>query len=590
MNISERIAALRSTMADHKLDAYIIPSTDPHMSEYVPLRWTAREWISGFTGSAGTVVITQKEAGLWTDSRYFIQAQKQIEGSGIQLMKMGLSQTPGIAPWLIQQLDKEASIGFDGACMSMTMAKNLKHDLSGINAHLIGEFDLIESLWIDRPEIPRAQMFAHQEKYAGKSRLQKLEMIRQQMNLTGTNHHFMGSLDDIAWTFNIRGNDVSYNPVVVAYALITNEKATLYIQESKVPTEFIDKLALDNIQIADYYQIFSDLKHLPASTSVLLDPLRTNDKIFNNISANIVERENPSQLMKSIKNKIEIEGTKRAMTKDGIALTQFCYWLENTLGKEKITEITIMEKLRDFRAQQKDFMGESFGSIVAYGPHAASPHYSSTPESDVELQEKGLLLIDSGGQYIHGTTDITRTFTLGPLTQEEKTDFTLVLKGTIQLSMAKFPHGTRGCNLDILARQALWQNGRNYGHGTGHGVGCFLNVHEGPQSIRQEIKEQAILPGMITSNEPGLYREGKHGIRHENMILCKEAEKTQFGEFLCFETLTLCPFDTRGIIADLLDNNEKQWLNNYHRWVFDTIAPHLDAKHKIWLQNKTKAL
>jgi Xaa-Pro aminopeptidase len=590
MDIPERIAALRKLMEEKQLQAYIIPSTDPHMSEYVPSHWTAREWISGFTGSAGTVVVTQNTAGLWTDSRYFIQAETQLENSGIELYKLGLPETPAIQDWLLNNLSKDTSVGFDGACVSLILSRNLKSSLGDKNIHIVGDYDLVDQIWTNRPEIPDAPVFTHDLQYCGKSRTEKLSEIRSEMEKLEADYHFIGSLDDIAWTFNLRGQDVDYNPVVVAYAMINKNSTRLYLNEVKVPLQVVQELSEDGIEIVEYEKIFSDLEELPASATVLIDQSRTNRKIYDHISANIIERENPSQLLKSQKNSTEIEGMKQAMVKDGVALTHFYHWLEQNLGTEKITELTMMEKLKYFRSQQEDFKGESFNSIVGYGEHGAIVHYSSTTETDVEIQAESFVLIDSGAQYLDGTTDITRTIPLGPLSEEQKTDFTLVLKGMIQLSMAKFPKGTRGCNLDILARQPLWEHGRNYGHGTGHGVGCFLNVHEGPQSIRQEIKEQAILPGMISSNEPGLYREGKYGIRHENLILCKEDKESEFGEFLDFETLTLCHFETRAIQTDLLTEKERNWLNNYHQTVFEKLSPLLDETHREWLQRKTAAI
>lgn len=590
MTVAEKISALRFLMSEKDIQAYIVTSSDPHMSEYVPDRWKAREWISGFSGSAGTVIITSDKAGLWTDSRYFLQAEQQLRNSGIELFKMGQPETPTAFEWLASQLPIKANIGFDGTCFSVSQTRELKNFLGDLDIHIVDEYDLVAEIWDNCPSLPSEEIFDHEVKYSGRTRYSKLTKIRNEMTKNGCNYHFVGSLDDVAWIFNIRGNDVDFNPLTLAYAVIGNQTATLYLNEDNVPESLIKNLSSDEIYIADYKQIFKDLDSLPGSANVLLDINRTNLKIYNSISANIIEKENPSQLLKSIKNEVEIEGMKNAMRKDGIALTQFYFWLEENLGKTKITEFTVMKKLKEFRSAQVDFKGESFGSIVGYKDHGAHPHYSTTVESDVEIKAEGILLIDSGAQYLDGTTDITRTIPLGDLTEEEKTDFTLVLKGMIQLSMAKFPKGTRGCNLDTLARQALWKNGRNYGHGTGHGVGCFMNVHEGPQSIRQEIKEQAILPGMITSNEPGLYRIGKYGIRHENLILCYESEISEFGEFLEFESITLCHFETKGILPELLTQEERMWLNNYHQKVYNLISPELDEKHQVWLKEKTKAI
>ncbi|PKQ64135.1 hypothetical protein BZG01_14735 [Labilibaculum manganireducens] len=590
MTVAERVSALRSLLHEKNIHAYIITSTDPHMSEYVPDRWTTRQWLSGFTGSAGTLIITQEKAGLWTDSRYFLQAETQLAGSGIELFKMGTAGTPTQNEWLSGELPINPNVGFDGTCFSVAQTRELKNKLGDLGINIIEEFDLVNEIWESRPKLPNQSIFDHEVSYSGQTRYSKLLQIRKKMKECECNFHFVGSLDDVAWIFNIRGNDIDYNPLALAYAVIGIESATLYLGEDQISNDLIQKLTEDEIYIADYGQIFNDLDKIPGSASVLLDVNRTNLNAFYSISANIVERENPSQLLKSIKNDVETDGMKNAMKKDGVALTQFYYWLEENIGKTKITEFTVMGKLKEFRSLQKNFKGESFGSIVGYKDHGAHPHYSTTPESDVEIKAEGLLLIDSGGQYLDGTTDITRTIPMGELNEEEKTDFTLVLKGMIQLAMAKFPKGTRGCNLDILARQALWNRGKNYGHGTGHGVGCFMNVHEGPQSIRQEIKDQALLPGMITSDEPGFYREGFYGIRHENLILCCQEETTQFGEFLSFETITLCHFETKGIIYELLTPEERQWLNNYHQKVYDILSPELDESHQNWLKEKTKAI
>lgn len=590
MTVADRVNALRSLLHEKDIHAYIITSSDPHMSEYVPDRWTTRQWLSGFTGSAGTLVITQKKAGLWTDSRYFLQAETQLAGSGIELFKMGTAGTPSQNEWLSDKLPINPNVGFDGTCFSVAQTRELKNKLGDLGINIVEEFDLVNEIWESRPELPNKLIYDHEISYSGQTRYSKLLKIRKQMKECECNFHFVGSLDDVAWIFNIRGSDVDYNPLALAYAIIGIESATLYLSEDQISNDLIQKLAEDEIYIADYTQVFNDLSEITGSSSVLLDVNRTNLNAYNSISANIVERENLSQLLKSVKNEVEIAGMKNAMKKDGVALTQFYYWLEENIGKTKITEFTVMNKLKEFRSFQKDFKGESFGTIAGYKDHGAHPHYSTTPESNVEIKGEGILLIDSGAQYLDGTTDITRTIPMGELSEEEKTDFTLVLKGMIQLAVAKFPRGTRGCNLDILARQALWKRGKDYGHGTGHGVGCFMNVHEGPQSIRQEIKDQALLPGMITSDEPGFYRKGFYGIRHENLILCCAQETTQFGEFLNFETITLCHFETKGIITKLLIPEEREWLNNYHQKVYEIISPELDDKHKNWLKEKTKTI
>ncbi len=590
MTIFDRVNALRTLMIEKNIHAYIITSSDPHMSEYVPEHWTSRQWLSGFTGSAGTVVVTHDKAGLWTDSRYFLQAEKQLKGSGIQLFKMGVPGVPTQYQWLLSELNQEARIGFDGTCFSVTQTNELKNALGNLSISIHEEEDLINEIWTDRPPLPKHKIFEHPVEFSGQSRSEKLNSIRKEMKKLDAKHHFVGSLDDIAWIFNLRGKDVDFNPVTVAYALINENTCSLYLDISKLDEPLILSLNADGINLADYSEIYADLKELPNSENVLLDNNRSNLRIYNSITANITERENPSQLLKSQKNATEIKGMKEAMIQDSIALTHFFCWLEENLGKTRITEFTLIDKLKHYRSQRTNFIDESFRSIVAYKEHGASPHYSTTAESDCEIKAEGILLIDSGGQYLNGTTDITRTLALGELNKDEKDDFTLVLKGMIQMSLAVFPKGTRGCNIDILARQALWMHGKNYGHGTGHGVGCFLNVHEGPQSIRQDLKEQAILPGMISSNEPGFYKEGAYGIRHENLILCKEKLNTEFGQFLEFETLTLFPFDTKALNIGLLNETERKWLNDYHQKVYNTLSTLLDEKHCNWLKSKTQPI
>lgn len=590
MNNADKIKALRALMLKHNYKAYIIASSDPHTSEYVASTWASRQWISGFTGSAGLVVITQDLACLWTDSRYFIQAEDELRGSEIKLFRQGDEGIPSFTKWLKSQLSYGSTIAFDGKCISLSMSRNIEKELSQLDINLDGDKDLIDNIWTDRPQIPSNKIFMHDISKSGKTIDEKLKLIRNEMHKHEANIHFVGSLDDIAWIFNIRGSDVDYNPVAISYALITMDKATLYICEHKYEEELASILASSNIDICDYSQIFEDLKNIPQSSNLLLDINRTNLSIYEAITANIIEDENPSQLMKSIKNETEIKGFKSAMLKDGVAMENFLYWLETNIAKAQIKESDIIYKLKEFRSEQEDFFCESFGTIAGYAEHGALPHYSTNENTDIVLEQKSFVLIDSGAQYKDGTTDITRTIPLGELNNEEKTDYTLVLKGMIQLSMAKFPKGTPGCNLDILARQALWFHARDYGHGTGHGVGSFLNVHEGPQSIRQDLKNQSFFAGMVTSNEPAIYRDGKYGIRHENIILCKESEISQFGEFLEFETLTLCHFETKAILTELLTPLERDWINAYHTRVYKEISPLLEKEKQNWLKQKTKSI
>jgi len=588
MEIKQRLKALRQKMLEQGLDAYIILGTDPHMSEYIPDYWKARQWISGFTGSLGNVVVTQESAGLWTDSRYFIQAANQLKDTGIDLHKLRTEGFVDYPEWLLIQLEEGQTVGIDAFNAGIQDVETLAEALNTKSINLKTDKDLVLDLWQDRPQIPNKQAFEQELEYAGQSRTDKIDNIRKEMKKHGATHHLVASLDDIAWIMNIRGCDVDYNPVVISYLLISQTDTVLFTHTNKVSDKLKSSLDNDNIRLAEYGDIASELEKIIEPTCFLLDANRLNYRLYQIIKAThkVVLAENPSVLMKSIKNATEIEGFKKACIKDGVALTKFWYWLENHINEEH-SELVLAEVIRGYRAEQEGFMGESFNSIVAYKENAALPHYSATPDSYSIVMPKGLLLIDSGGQYKEGTTDITRTMPVGNLTQEEKDDYTLVLRGMINLSRIKFPQGARGCNIDFAARQPLWNAGLDYGHGTGHGVGSFLNVHEGPQSIRQEIKDQAVLPGMVTSNEPGCYKEGRHGIRHENLIFCGEDSKTEFGTFLGFITLTMCYFDTSVLNLDLMTQEEIDWLNDYHRRVYMSLSPLLDEEHAVWLLKKT---
>jgi Xaa-Pro aminopeptidase len=590
-DIKTRINSIREDMIKHSLDAYIILGTDPHMSEYIPDYWKSREWASGFTGSLGNLVITKNKAGLWTDSRYFIQAESQLRDSTIDLHKLRTEGYLSYNKWILTQLNEGSKIGIDGFNAGIEEVNNLQNSLKNNNHELVTNIDLVRDLWKDRPPMPDADIKNHNLEYAGISRLDKIENIRKEMKKEGAKHHLVASLDDIAWIMNIRGKDVDFNPVAISYLLISIEKTTLFINKNKLDKDIKTEFKKDNIEILEYSEITEYLYNIKKDSCFLIDPNRLNYCLYQIICSNhkFIKTENPSVLMKSIKNETEINGSKNACIKDGVALTKFWYWLEKN-ASEVHTELSIEKALRVFRAEQEDFVTESFHAIVAYGENAALPHYSANKDEYSELKNKGLLLIDSGGQYRDGTTDITRTMPLGKLSQEEKNDYTLVLRGMINLSMIKFPKGTRGCNIDFAARQPLWNAGLDYGHGTGHGVGSFLNVHEGPQSIRQEYKDQGIFEGMITSNEPGCYKEGRHGIRHENLILCVEDQKTEFGSFLGFETITMFYFDTSVLNLSLMTIEEVKWLNNYHKKVYKTLSPKLDEEHADWLKEKTKAI
>lgn len=589
--INERLGTLRKAMNAADVAACIIPGTDPHAGEYIADYWKEREWISGFDGSAGTVALTLGKAGLWTDSRYFLQAANQLKGTDIELMKQGLPETPEIIPWFISELKKGDKVAVNAEMFSVNNYADMKAQFALGDIELVS-LDLLKTVWTNRPELPKNQIFAFDKKYAGKSVGEKLNELRAEMKKLYADVFVMSALDDIAWLFNIRGNDVDYNPVVIAYALVDENAATLFIAPEKYNAETKKYLDDNNILVKDYFDIKKALNDIPGSKAVLVDGGKLNQSLFEAIPEESVKRlaMSPVFKLKSVKNKVEISGVHNAMIKDGVALTRFFMWLEKSLKKEKLTEISISEKLRQFREEQKGFKGESFGTIAGYAGHGAIVHYKATPESDAEIKNEGILLLDSGGQYLDGTTDITRTITLGKPSKKEKRDYTLVLKGHIQLAMAKFPVNTRGSQLDILARKAMWDEAVNYGHGTGHGIGHFLNVHEGPQSIRMDENPVTLLPGMIISNEPGLYRTDKYGIRTENLVLVIPAEKTEFGQFLKFETLTLCYIDTKLIDKDMLTDKERKWLNEYQLNVCKTLCPNLTEKERKWLSKKTNAI
>lgn len=587
--ISQRIAALRETFSSRGIHALIIPSTDPHLSEYVAPCWQSRKWISGFTGSAGTVAVTLEEAGLWTDSRYFIQAARELEGSGIALYKEMLPETPSIPRFLASHLPKGSVVGIDGKMFSATQVEQLTSELEANGLRITSVPDPMSEIWDDRPSLPKAPAFVYEERYAGRSCQDKMGDIRTRLAEKGADALLLSALDEVAWTLNLRGNDVHCNPVVIAYLLITPQSATCFIAPEKVSAEVADYLKKQGITLRRYDEIETVLSGL-SDLRLLVDPKRTNFAVYSAIGCTIVRDESPVALLKAVRNACETAGIRAAMQRDGVALTRFLRWLENAVPGGKETELSIDRKLHEFRATQPLYMGESFDTIAGYGAHAAIVHYSATPETDIPLQPKGFLLLDSGAQYKDGTTDITRTIALGELTEEEKTDYTLVLKGHIALALAKFPAGTRGAQLDILARLPLWKQGMNYLHGTGHGVGHFLCVHEGPQSIRMNENPVTLLPGMVVSNEPGVYKADSHGIRIENLILvCREREG-MYGDYLRFETLTLCPICTRGIRKEWLDAEETAWLNEYHRTVYERLSPDLNEEEREWLRTATAAI
>lgn len=583
-----KLAKLRDTMKKNNINYYIIPSADPHQSEYVAEYYRGRAEISGFTGSAGTLLVGENEAKLWTDGRYFIQAAEQLKGTGIDLMKMATPGYDTINEWIEKNVKESDVLGFDGRCYSANQYKELLKlsKKNGFNIDM--DKDLLEEVWSNRPSLPQDKIFIHDEKYCGKSASEKINEVRKSMKENKVQSYLLTSLDDIAWLFNIRGNDILFNPVALSYAIITEDEAKLYINIDKVDNDVREKLQNQSIAIYDYNDVEEALKELKGA--VLIDPAKVNARLYSLLTCEIKEKLNITTNLKAIKNKVEIANLENCHIKDGVAMVKFIKYLKETVGKEKVTEITASEKLTSLRREEELAKGDSFGTIAGYKEHAAMMHYSATEESDYELKEEGLFLVDSGGQYLDGTTDITRTFVLGNITEEEKRDFTLVLKGHINLARAKFLKGTNGCNLDILARGPLWQEGLDYKCGTGHGIGFFLNVHEGPQGIRPNGNTVALEPGMLLTNEPGVYKEGKFGIRIENVMVVVKDEVNECGEFYKFETISYCPIDLNGVKVELLNKDEKNWLNNYHKTVYNKLSPFLNEEEKELLKEETREI
>lgn len=583
-----KLKKLRDVMKKYNINYYIIPSADPHQSEYVAEYYRGRAEVSGFTGSAGTLLVGEKEAKLWTDGRYFIQAAEQLQGTGIDLMKMATPGYDTINQWVEKNIKENDTLGFDGSCYSTNQYKELLKIAKKNNFNINMDKDLLEEIWSDRPSLPEDKIFVHDEKYCGKSVKEKLSEVRKYMKENKVQNYLLTSLDDIAWLFNIRGNDILFNPVALSYAIITENEAKLYVNKTKVDDEVQSALKVQEVFIYEYNEIEDHVKQLNGNT--LIDPAKVNAKLYSLLSCTIIERLNITTNLKAIKNEIEIANFENAHIKDGVAMVKFIKYLKDNIGKEKITEISASKKLSELRSQGELAKGDSFGTIAGYKEHAAMMHYSATPESDYELKPQGLFLVDSGGQYLDGTTDITRTFVLGDITEEEKRDFTLVLKGHINLAKAKFLKGSTGCNLDILARGPLWQYGLDYKCGTGHGIGFFLNVHEGPQSIRQNGNTVPLEPGMILTNEPGVYKEGKFGIRTENVMVVVKDEINDCGEFYKFDTISYCPIDLNGVKVELLNDDEKEWLNNYHKKVYDKLSPYLNEEEKELLKIETREI
>ena len=606
--IQQRLEALREVMRRERLAAFIFPSTDPHQSEYVADHWKGREWICGFEGSAGTAVVTHHGAALWTDSRYFLAAKQQLRGTEFQLMKLKVEGTPTIAEWIGSACQEErgtwtdsTEVGIDGTCRSVAEARELVAELRRQGGMTLRtNLDVLSQIWRDRPAIPLNPVEIHPVTYAGEAAHDKIQRIRKALREKHADGMLMAALDDIAWTLNLRGSDVHCNPVFVSYLLISSTDVTLYINKVKLTPEVEAYLKAEGVGVAPYEDVTRGLKDY-FEYNILMDPDEVNWAVFGRGARcevrgagyevrgarNVVEEESPVKRMKTVKNAAEIAGFRSAMLKDGIAMTKFLKWLDETPGQ---TELSIDRKLTALRAEQPLFRGLSFDTIAAYGAHGAIVHYEATPETDIPLEPHGLLLLDSGAQYLDGTTDVTRTIALGPLSEEQRRVYTLVLKGHIQLELAKFPAGTTGTQVDALARQPLWREGLNYLHGTGHGVGCYLNVHEGPHQIRMEWRPAALQSGVTVTDEPGIYLPDRFGVRIENTLLVVPYKETEFGRFLQFEALTLCPIDKRPIVVEMLTMEERQWLDAYHQMVYDRLSPHLHADEQSWLRQATAPL
>ena len=591
--INDRIAKLRSVMKERGIYAYIIPSADYHQSEYVGEFFKGRQFISGFTGSAGTVVITEEKAILWTDGRYFLQAEKELDGTCVELYKMGQENVPTTFEYIEKEVPAGSKIGFDGRAISAGMGKDLEDTLAKKDITISYEGDLLDEVWEDRPALSDAKAFLLDVKYSGEDFTSKIARVRKAMSDKGATTHILTSLDDIAWLFNIRGGDVKYNPVVLSYAVITLDKVILFVDENKLNDEIKASFGEEVVEIKEYFQIDEFVKTINKEEVVLVDNNKINYTILKNIpeGVKILNSMNPSTVFKAQKNPVEIANTKQAHIRDGVAVTKFMYWLKNNIGKIEITEISAAEKMTELRREQGDFIEPSFASIAGYAANGAIVHYSATEESNTTLEPKGLFLLDSGGQYFDGTTDITRTYALGPLTEEEKSNFTSVARAMIRLSQAKFLYGVNGYYLDILARGIMWEQELNYNHGTGHGIGHVLNVHEAPNGIRCDNSNLATLEeGMITTNEPGFYKAGSHGIRIENEMLCKKGVKNEYGQFMEFEPITIAPIDLDAIDVNLMKDDEKAYLNEYHKMVFDTVSPFLSEEEVEWLKGYTRAI
>ena len=589
---AQKLEFLRAALKYKGIDTYIVPSTDPHLGEYTPDHWQIIRWLTGFTGSTATVVVTDNFAGLWTDSRYFIQAEKQLAGSGFGFVKPDALQRNDFMDFICENARPGHEIGIDGRVISTTNFRRLEKRLNNKKVSIHVDCDLISGIWDDRPALPVSVAFDHPVKFSGKERSVKISDVREQMRKQNADYHLLTASEDIMWLLNIRGNDLQYSPLLFSYALIGKTQILLFIDDGKVPLKLASEFDNQGIVIMPYDEVTDIVPSVVKGFSVLIDPASTSVALYNSISdrSKIIESISIPGRLKSIKNKTEIENLGNVMIKDGVALTRFFYWFDNNHGKLPMTESSLADKLVELRRQQEDFIEPSFATIVAFNENSALPHYTPETGTGVEIGDRGLLLVDSGGQYMGGTTDITRTIPVGITSPGQKRDFSLILKGHISLALAKFPEGTKGYQLDFSARRAMWEAGINYAHGTGHGVGYCLNVHEGPQSISPADNKTVIESGMLTSNEPAIYREGEYGIRIENLILCYEDEETEFGQFLRFDTVSLCYIEKSLIDKTLLDRKEIDWLNAYHSEVYDKLSPYLSGEEKEWLKEKTDPL
>lgn len=593
--VAERVAKLRALMAEKGIDAYVVPTADFHQSEYVGEHFKARKFITGFSGSYGTAVITKDDGGLWTDGRYFFQATNELEGSGIRLMKMFVGDTPSITEYLHDAIAEGGTVAFDGRVMSVDEGKEYEEYLSDKHIKIDYEEDLIDAIWEDRPSLSKKPAFFLEEKYSGESSASKLARVRKAMAEKGADTHIIASLDDVCWLLNVRGDDVDFFPLLLSYAIVTNDAVELYVDDSKLDDRIHEELAKNNVKIHPYNDIYEDIKNINADSVAMIDPMKMNYALYKNIPCKIVEAANPTILMKAMKNEVELENIKEAHIKDGIAITKFMYWVKNNYYKEKITELSSAAKLTSLRAEQEGYIRDSFEPLCAFDDHAAMMHYSPSEETDVELKSGAFFLNDTGGGYYQGSTDITRTFVLGSVDDQMKKYFTAVVRAMMRLSRARFLYGCYGYNLDILARGPIWDLDLDFQCGTGHGVGYLGNVHEPPTGFRWYIvpsknEHHQLEEGMVITDEPGIYEDGQFGIRIENEFIVRKGTKNKYGQFMHFETITFAPIDLDGIDPEEMSRDEREWLNNYHKDVYEKIGPHLTEEEREWLKEYTRAI